>query len=317
MPFMKPNRAAPFDFDQIKADNALPRVVAMSVKIIKTGKDFKARCPFHDDRSPSLSLYQSIGGWRWHCFGCGVGGDVIDWVAKLNNTPAIDAAAMLSGRTVSTTLVTLATPAKPQSEGRIDEARKLWQDAGPIAQTPACSYLQSRGITSSPPDSLRFARLRFAGAVRPALVGLVTSADNEIVGVHRIFLNEDGRKADMPSGNVKFSLGSVKGGAIRLAPCGTEITVCAGLEDGLALQQLSGRAVWAATGDVMLAAMILPKTVLSVMVGIDADASGERAGREAAERFSSEGRRARILRPLDGYKDFNLELMGTANERTV
>ncbi len=90
MPFMTPNRPAPIDFVQIKADNALPGVVAASVKIIKTGKEFKARCPFHDDRSPSLTLYNS-GGWRLQCFRCGVGGDVIDWVAKFNKTSVIDA----------------------------------------------------------------------------------------------------------------------------------------------------------------------------------------------------------------------------------
>ena len=38
----------------------------------------KARCPFHNDRTPSMKVDK-----RFHCFGCGVDGDVIDFTAQL------------------------------------------------------------------------------------------------------------------------------------------------------------------------------------------------------------------------------------------
>lgn len=41
----------------------------------------RIRCPFHDDRHPSLQLYRDGRGW-W-CYVCGVGGSVVDFVAKL------------------------------------------------------------------------------------------------------------------------------------------------------------------------------------------------------------------------------------------
>jgi DNA primase len=44
-----------------------------------------ARCPLHEDRTPSLSLYQGRDGRaRWHCHGCGVGGDALDLEAALS-----------------------------------------------------------------------------------------------------------------------------------------------------------------------------------------------------------------------------------------
>ena len=40
-------------------------------------------CPFHGERNPSLKVYQNTGGW--HCFGCGRGGSVIDFVMEHEN----------------------------------------------------------------------------------------------------------------------------------------------------------------------------------------------------------------------------------------
>ncbi len=45
---------------------------------IEVKKDGKARCPFHDDHTPSLKLDR-----RYHCFGCGADGDVVNFVADL------------------------------------------------------------------------------------------------------------------------------------------------------------------------------------------------------------------------------------------
>jgi hypothetical protein len=47
----------------------------------KAGNQWKVICPFHNDRTPSLSVTPEKGLWR--CFGCGEGGDVYDFVRKL------------------------------------------------------------------------------------------------------------------------------------------------------------------------------------------------------------------------------------------
>jgi DNA primase len=41
----------------------------------KRGREYMARCPFHEDRTPSFSIAADKG--VWHCFGCGRGGDAL------------------------------------------------------------------------------------------------------------------------------------------------------------------------------------------------------------------------------------------------
>ena len=49
-------------------------------------------CPFHNEKTPSLKLYDN----SFYCFGCGVGGDAVHFVSKLYNLPAIEAAYKLN-----------------------------------------------------------------------------------------------------------------------------------------------------------------------------------------------------------------------------
>jgi hypothetical protein len=50
----------------------------------KTARNrWQARCPFHEDNSPSMSVSQLDSGWVFNCFGCGEHGDVITYVMKI------------------------------------------------------------------------------------------------------------------------------------------------------------------------------------------------------------------------------------------
>ena len=57
----------------------------------------KGLCPFHDERSPSFHVRPQVG--RWHCFGCGEGGDVISFVQKIDGLSFTEAVEHLAGRT--------------------------------------------------------------------------------------------------------------------------------------------------------------------------------------------------------------------------
>ncbi|MFV0317870.1 MAG: CHC2 zinc finger domain-containing protein, partial [Microthrixaceae bacterium] len=67
---------------RIKAETSLERLVTSAgVELERRGKDLVGRCPFHEDRTPSLVV--SPGKNLWHCMGaCSVGGSVVDWVMR-------------------------------------------------------------------------------------------------------------------------------------------------------------------------------------------------------------------------------------------
>jgi len=53
---------------------------ARGIQLKRQGAQYMARCPFHADRTPSLSV--SPAKQLWHCFGCGAGGDVFAFLQK-------------------------------------------------------------------------------------------------------------------------------------------------------------------------------------------------------------------------------------------
>lgn len=59
----------------------------------KSGRLLMGKCPFHDDSSASFFIYPSN---TWHCFGCGEGKDIIDFIMKLKNIDFKNAINLLS-----------------------------------------------------------------------------------------------------------------------------------------------------------------------------------------------------------------------------
>ena len=88
-----------FDVGALRGTHPIEAVVAASgVELARRGHGFMGCCPFHDDSAASLS----VGGVpdRFHCFGCGAGGDVIEYVARFNGLSFVDAARALESGTV-------------------------------------------------------------------------------------------------------------------------------------------------------------------------------------------------------------------------
>jgi DNA primase len=69
-------------------------VVGAYVRLIPTGKNYKALCPFHQEKDPSFHVSPDKG--VWHCFGCGAGGDVIDFVQRIEGLTFTEAVAKLA-----------------------------------------------------------------------------------------------------------------------------------------------------------------------------------------------------------------------------
>lgn len=296
------------DLEAVKRSISLVGVAQQAgVKLRKAGSEWKACCPFHSDRSPSFTIFD--GGRRFQCFGCGASGDVLDFVQRAHSVGLREAAEMVGRGSVPALSIAPVEHTEVERD-TVAEAVAIWRGAGPIKGTVAETYLRRRGLKLILPESLRFARLRYghSGPTHPCLVALVAGADNMPTGIQRTYLEESGGKAKVSK--PKLSLGRVSGGSIRLAPCAAMLTVCEGLEDGLSLQQELGRAVWVAAGASMMPNMRFPAGVRDVVIGADGDEAGEREARKAAAAFTERGIKSRIIRPLEGFKDFNAELQG-------
>jgi putative DNA primase/helicase len=265
-------------------------------------RGWMALCPCHEDRTPSLSLDDGVDGRLLvQCFaGC----DSVDVLRELDAMGLLpDAPSCCSKpqrpkrRLVHHDVLDL-----PPNQKALD----IWWAAVPIASTPAERYFRHRGITIPIPPSLKFAaQLDYfdgGGATPmalPAVVVAVQEPSRRIVAIQRIYLRPDGRGQAQVS-TPKKSLGPISGGAVRLTPCGQTLAVAEGVEDGLALHQMTGQPVWALLGTSAFTNFIPPPEVTTIVLAPDADEAGDEAAKKAASRFTETGLKVLRLRPPDG-----------------
>lgn len=74
---------SPDSIQKIKEATNIVNVVSEHVVLKRVGQNQVGLCPFHDDKSPSFSVTEDK--QLYHCFGCGAGGDVVDFLTRLNN----------------------------------------------------------------------------------------------------------------------------------------------------------------------------------------------------------------------------------------
>lgn len=82
--------------DEVVSRNDIVDVISGYVKLKKNGSSYVGLCPFHNEKSPSFS----VSGQKqlYHCFGCGVGGNVITFVMEYENYTFLEAVKMLGER---------------------------------------------------------------------------------------------------------------------------------------------------------------------------------------------------------------------------
>ncbi|MCW1428284.1 DNA primase [Novosphingobium sp. JCM 18896] len=75
--------------DELRSRITLSSVVQRTTRLTKAGREFKACCPFHNEKSPSFYVNDEKG--FYHCFGCGVHGDAIRWMTDQRGLSFMDA----------------------------------------------------------------------------------------------------------------------------------------------------------------------------------------------------------------------------------
>lgn len=206
-------------------------------------------------------------------------------------------------------------------------AIKAWRGCGEVAGTIGQEYLRGRAISIDPGSSCRFHpdlgfwhdpigrggpwRLLDRG---PALV-LAThyGDDDDMVGVHRIYLTHDARKLVIPDPdnvgeylNPKKAAGRYRGCHIRLGEWsdGIEIVASEGPENCLSLCQGLGLPGLCSISSGNLPIVRLPSSVKSVIVGADNDPAGRAAAEKAQISYAQQGASVRVIYPPDGL-DWN------------
>ena len=141
--------------EQIAAANDIVEVIGSYFPLKRAGGNFKALCPFHQEKTPSFIVSPSR--QTFHCFGCGAGGSVFRFIIDYEHTDFPSAVRKLAARAGITVVETRGA----ESEDRRYEARRtllklhadaaewfhenlLKRDVGESAR----KYLKDRGITA-------------------------------------------------------------------------------------------------------------------------------------------------------------------------
>ncbi len=80
--------------DQLKARANIYDIVSQYVELRRSGANYTACCPFHDEKTPSFFVSPSRN--RFNCFGCGEGGNALDFVMKIENLQFAEAVEKLA-----------------------------------------------------------------------------------------------------------------------------------------------------------------------------------------------------------------------------
>jgi putative DNA primase/helicase len=266
----------------------------------KVGSGWLARCPAHDDRTPSLSLRDADDGKV--LVRCHAGCDQHVVIALLKSSGLWT----LKFRQAAGRGINNSTESGRDDAKRTEVALSIWKASKLSHGSLIEKYCESRGLRLPLSPMLRFhgALKHPSGDPWPAMIALVTrGSDSAPLAIHRTFLARNG-VGKAPIEPQKMMLGPCRGGAVRLSEPSDVLMVGEGIETCLAAMQETGHPAWAALSTSGLRALDLPKHVRNVIVLADGDDPGEAAARDCALRWKREGRRVRIARPPRGM-DFN------------
>ena len=135
---------------RVKDETDIVEVVRQHVQLKPAGAVFKGLCPFHKEKTPSFIVTPSRA--RWHCFGCGTGGDVISFVMEVEGVTFPEAVEILA-RPLDIDLSSALKEDESEGERRAfhranETAMALWRDAlwDERLGGQAAAYLQGRGF---------------------------------------------------------------------------------------------------------------------------------------------------------------------------
>ncbi len=168
--------------DELRARVTLSSVVMRTTKLQRAGREWKACCPFHNEKSPSFTVSDEKG--FYHCFGCGAHGDVIRWMTDQRGMAFMDAVKELAaeaGMEVPAPDPRMAQRAEQQAGlAEVMQAAQEWF-AGNLAGlvgARAREYLATRGFNARTVERFGFG---FAPDERQAMKRALGQFDEKLL----------------------------------------------------------------------------------------------------------------------------------------
>ncbi len=132
--------------EQIKDKIGIVEVVSSYIKLNKSGKNLKACCPFHTEKTPSF--FVSPDRETYYCFGCGKGGDVFSFVEEIEGLDFLGALKVLAEKTgVELTSVKPEHKEEKEKLHEVLERTTLFFETQLKKHQAVGEYLKGRGLT--------------------------------------------------------------------------------------------------------------------------------------------------------------------------
>jgi DNA primase len=198
--------------EQVRDAADMVEIVGAHTQLRRVGSRWVGRCPFHEERTPSFSVNAERK--LYHCFGCGVGGDLIGFVREMESLDFVQAVELLAERTRVPLEYEEVSPQAEERRARRDRLFDLLESAAKffernLWEAPAAkrvrAYLEERDLNVeacrafrlgfSPGGSVLASKARERGYTRDELTagGLINRRGNDYFGERLIFPLADAR----------------------------------------------------------------------------------------------------------------------------
>ena len=204
--------------DEVRNAANIVSVVSEYVALKKRGQNFQARCPFHNEKTPSFNVNEEK--QIFMCFGCGVGGDIFKFVMQIEHLSFPESVRFIADR-YGITLPSISSASDSVSSTSGDVLRKAMSETVAIYQQcllnspdgkPALKYLQGRGITM---ETIGKFQLGFSPAGGNFLVSLLQNKGYSVQSLEECGLvkhSDDGsRFYDGFRGRIMFPITDIQG----------------------------------------------------------------------------------------------------------
>ncbi len=204
--------------DEVRSAVNIVSLVSEYVALKKRGRNHVARCPFHNEKTPSFNVSEEK--QIFMCFGCGLGGDVFRFVMQIEHLSFVEAVQFLAGR-YGISLPSPAAPTHSVPSSSTDLLRKAMAETvsayhrllldSPEGK-PALKYLRERGVKD---ETIERFHLGFSPAAGDTLIQLMKQKGITLQVLEECGLvkkSEDGNRFyDGFRGRIMFPITDVQG----------------------------------------------------------------------------------------------------------